>query len=287
MPARPPRFLGIALLVLIVAAAGVGWWWLTVGRWPLGGGRFHDFGQVEVAGSTTSRSHTFVLRNRRSTPITVVGARASCGCTSAVIERTVLQPGDRLEVPVTLHLDRPGERTSSIQILMEEETEPFFLNIRGVARRSESLEILEPEVRLVAGEPHTTMVLARLQDSDDPPPALLLTPPPGVTAEFTGWTLSAPRQGLRATAALWKGTIVIRTEAEDLPESGCMLGVGLPGRPRHQIRLRTPPVLPRETWSEDGWMPPESGPDPVRDPAHDPAPDTPPGSPPAADPGDR
>jgi len=78
------RVVAAILVVVAVAAAGIGAWWITQLR-PPAAGRIQvsptvwDFGDIDQSLQT----HTFQVRNNGTTPLRLDGISTSCMCTSA------------------------------------------------------------------------------------------------------------------------------------------------------------------------------------------------------------
>lgn len=114
----------IALAAAIVAALAVSAQpklkWLEI---------THDFGAFnEEMGPVTC---TFKAVNVGSVPVTVLKARANCGCTRPVYPKTPVQPGDTLEVTVSYDPSgRPGKFNKQIRV--ESNATTANLLIRGV-----------------------------------------------------------------------------------------------------------------------------------------------------------
>ena len=58
----------------------------------------HDFGTVA---QHASLSHTFVVKNTGEAPLKLIRAKASCGCTAAVLTKADVPPGGEGEIKVT------------------------------------------------------------------------------------------------------------------------------------------------------------------------------------------
>lgn len=81
--------------IVFAALLTIGGGWATEARaqhWSNGlfSEGSHDFGSVPRGAKVR---HPFVLTNRLNTPITIVGLRVSCGCTSGIASASVVQPG--------------------------------------------------------------------------------------------------------------------------------------------------------------------------------------------------
>lgn len=132
---------------IVALAAGV--YALTLGRSPLAGDRFYDFGYILIpAGeSAPSAEHTFTLTNRTGQPLTIRNVRISCGCTAADYTTGVVQPGEQLEVKVTLNVTRNG--LSEQQAFIETaERGVHTLTVRGIGKLQPQLRTNRPRLDL-------------------------------------------------------------------------------------------------------------------------------------------
>jgi len=83
----------------------------------------YDFGVVKQSGGVVM--HEFPFEYHGSEAMTVTGLAASCGCTSAVIEPSHLEPGTRGVVTVSfnpnLHAEPEGRFYKTVSLLTEPE----------------------------------------------------------------------------------------------------------------------------------------------------------------------
>jgi hypothetical protein len=77
---------------------------------------YHDFGNVPFGGML---HHNFPIYNPWAIPVEITEVRVSCGCVSAKVSKTILQPRETayLEINMdTLRFKRPESRTVSIHV---------------------------------------------------------------------------------------------------------------------------------------------------------------------------
>jgi hypothetical protein len=82
----------------------------------------HDFGQLAPG---TRATHRFLLRNAGGAPLTIAKVVPSCGCTSSVVGKTLLAPGESTALDVTF--DTTGLRgpaQKSVQVLSDDPANP-------------------------------------------------------------------------------------------------------------------------------------------------------------------
>lgn len=73
--------------------------------------RYHDFGAVPKA---SKAEHRFSLHNPFNTEIQIQGVRASCGCTTPILETRVIKPGETGYLTAKFNTDRfNGEKKSN------------------------------------------------------------------------------------------------------------------------------------------------------------------------------
>jgi hypothetical protein len=94
----------------------------------------HDFGSVAMAAKTEYR---FEFENRSIQPIHVRSVRASCGCTTPIIETEHVPPGQRGSILARFNThSHQGQRQATITVTFDK---PQFaevqLNVKGYVRR--------------------------------------------------------------------------------------------------------------------------------------------------------
>ncbi len=99
-----------------------------------------DFGSIAEDGGTVS--HIFEFENSSSTPIVIITANTSCGCTVPEYSRKPIAKGERSEVKVTYDpMYRPGAFSKTITIVTSSSDDPYVLTISGdVTPRTKSVE---------------------------------------------------------------------------------------------------------------------------------------------------
>lgn len=94
----------------------------------------YDFGE---APSGESVQATFTLRNEGDAPLHVADVRTSCGCTTTVLEKRDLAPGEEMPLAATLSLkNRRGPQSKRVTIGSNDPDQPNVLAIiQGTAIR--------------------------------------------------------------------------------------------------------------------------------------------------------
>ncbi len=96
----------------------------------------------EIAEDGGSVSHTFAMSNRGESPIVIVKADGSCGCTTSSYPVKPIMPGESGEVVVVYNpMDRPFDFNTTVRLLTSESAEPIKLSVSGsVTPRKRSVE---------------------------------------------------------------------------------------------------------------------------------------------------
>ncbi|MBP3536472.1 MAG: DUF1573 domain-containing protein [Muribaculaceae bacterium] len=93
----------------------------------------YEFGNVSESGKPVS--HTFTYTNTGTTPVAVLWAKTSCGCTEPVYERKPLKPGEKATVKVTFDpKGQRGEVDKDIRLRMRNgagKSEEITLRLKG------------------------------------------------------------------------------------------------------------------------------------------------------------
>lgn len=108
----------------------------------------------------------FRFTNTGNTAITVQSVETECGCTTAVLDKTVYQPGESGRITATFTIgQREGEQTKHIQVRIQGEKEPVTLTI--ITHIPELVRLTPNFVYWQAGEPVTakTVVVTVVQDA--------------------------------------------------------------------------------------------------------------------------
>jgi hypothetical protein len=100
-----------------------------------------------IEGEQTEVKATFPFKNTGDHPVTITGARPSCGCTTAALDKKTYAPGESGQIAVVFHpAERTGLQEKTITVTTDEPNQPptkllFEINIK---------EYLTVEPRLVA-----------------------------------------------------------------------------------------------------------------------------------------
>ncbi len=99
-----------------------------------------NFGEIAEDGGDVS--HTFVMRNKGESPIVIIDASGSCGCTTSSYPTKPIMPGESSEVVVVYNpMDRPFDFSTTVRLLTSESAEPIKLSVSGsVIPRKRSIE---------------------------------------------------------------------------------------------------------------------------------------------------
>ena len=82
----------------------------------------HDFGDIDKGEKVT---HVFKFKNTGNAPLEIQNVATSCGCTSAKPEKTLYEPGESGEIPVTFNSERfSGKITKRITITTNDTRNP-------------------------------------------------------------------------------------------------------------------------------------------------------------------
>jgi Protein of unknown function (DUF1573) len=95
--------------------------------------RQFDFGTVAKSSKT---EHRFVLRNPFQSEMRIQSVRASCGCTTPILESQVVKPGESVGLIAHFNTDRfTGEKKATLTVSI---TQPIYtelqLNVKGYIR---------------------------------------------------------------------------------------------------------------------------------------------------------
>lgn len=92
----------------------------------------HDFGNIKENGGPVS--YEFVFTNEGESPLVIVSATASCGCTMPRYPKAPIAPGKSEKIRVTyLPKGRPGEFSKSVRVRTNDpKNKKITLHISGV-----------------------------------------------------------------------------------------------------------------------------------------------------------
>lgn len=120
-----------AVVAVIVTAVTVPM--LLRAKPALEGERTLNLGVKELENGHAVWTGAFSLRNVSGHGLHVLGLHPSCGCVQPELPRTVVPAGETLEVPFTLTLDKPGQRTVYIDVVIGDQP-PLELRLDAEAR---------------------------------------------------------------------------------------------------------------------------------------------------------
>ena len=108
------------------------------------------FGEI---GQNDTVEHTFVFKNNCDKTIEVGSARASCGCTAAVLSENTIPPGGEAKIQVKFTPPRGtrGKVTKTVSVYLKDEQKPHTI-IRFSAKIKTNLEIEPQYIQLLGGE---------------------------------------------------------------------------------------------------------------------------------------
>ncbi len=104
----------------------------------------HDFGTIAEDGGTVT--YAFKFKSTGSSPVVIVTAVSSCGCTTPIYSRQPIAVGASSTIEVTYDpMDRPGKFSKTIQVVMAPNNKKYVLTITGdVTPRIKTTEELYP-----------------------------------------------------------------------------------------------------------------------------------------------
>lgn len=99
----------------------------------------HDFGTIKEADGPVS--YEFEFKNTGDSPLVVISASASCGCTRPEYPKEPVKPGKSGKIKVTYNpAGRPGEFDKSIKLKTNVKGKRYVLKISGVTIPKEEKE---------------------------------------------------------------------------------------------------------------------------------------------------
>lgn len=99
----------------------------------------HDFGTIKEADGPVS--HEFEFKNTGDSPLVIISASASCGCTRPEYPKEPVKPGKMGKIKVTYNpAGRPGEFDRSIKLKTNVKGKRYVLKVTGVTIPKEKEE---------------------------------------------------------------------------------------------------------------------------------------------------
>jgi hypothetical protein len=108
------------------------------------------FGEID---QNATVEHTFVFKNNCDRTIEIGSARASCGCTAAVISETSIAPGKeaKIQVKFTPPKGTRGRTTKTVSLYLKDEQQPHTV-IRFSATVQTDIDVQPQYIQLMGGE---------------------------------------------------------------------------------------------------------------------------------------
>lgn len=215
MTSRSRIILIVALALAAAVSSGAWAYWYFLIRGPLAGETYHDFGEVPLGDGLTRVEHTFNLTNRLSRPLNIVGIRPDCGCLTVNDMRLTLQPGDSLNLPISLQA-KIGERIALIHVLFDDDTQAM-LKVRAVGKPPPTLRLanLADGATVTLGPDGTAefgIMLDTYELYDAPALPKITSSHPTLTAEFVqaAWTLQHRPKDVKYSPTTWEARVRVR-----------------------------------------------------------------------------
>ena len=198
----------VGVVVVLIVVLGI---WMLLPSTPLGGTREHDFGVVPFEKPPHRLQHIFELTNEGSDPIQIVKSRSTCVCTQATVSGEIVQPGDVLDIPVSLRLDRSGDKEGVVTIYFDTGGS-VDLTVRARGLPTRTLRVTPDVVRL---RPPLGIGTTRLRmESAETPPMPSITVPDLLTASVAPWKQMDFADEESGILASWMATITVKAEGE-------------------------------------------------------------------------
>lgn len=102
----------------------------------------YDFGKVKEGSKVT---HVFPFTNTGNHPLTIIGARGSCGCTVPLWPKDPIAPGESASITVVFNTTRKfGKRNQKITIISNTDPQNTFVYLQGeIEQREKEEEVIE------------------------------------------------------------------------------------------------------------------------------------------------
>ena len=218
----------------------------------------YDFGVVLIDAPETTVDHTFVLENTTDRPLRILKTVPSCGCTWAGPGEPFLDPGARMELPVTFSLKKSRKLDSNIKVVLEDES-PLVLWLSARGRLRDSLRHTPRTITIRRSGENTLGIRksnARLYvegwDGVRPPEPLFDTPE-GLAVEFYGWRLVKEGKDRLGTPDLYEGDLKV-TATEDRP-GRTEIPVFMPGAQQTTLLVNGETVMRGGGFEDRSWVP--------------------------------
>ncbi len=193
------------------------------------------FGEID---QNETVEHTFIFKNNCSETIEVGSARASCGCTAAVLTEKVIPAGGEAKIQVKFTPPRGtrGKVTKTVSVYLKDEQKPHTI-IRFSAKIKTDIDIQPQYIQLLGAEVGKAITgKATVKNTSDKP--LTVT---GLSINVTSYADTAGDG--RTIAIPLEGAVVTPSSLELAPGQSGDVSVTLvpqyPGQVNGAIRLVT------------------------------------------------
>jgi len=237
----------------------------------------HDFGIVLIDLPEATVEHTFVLENTTDRPLRILKTVPSCGCTWAGAGEPFLEPGARMELPVTFTVKESHKLDSNIKVVLEDES-PLVLWLSARGRLRDSLRHTPRSITIRRSGEGTLGIResnARLyiEGWDSVRPAEpAFHPPEGLAVEFHGWRLVKQGKERLGTPDLYEGNLKVTATGD--PPNQVEIPVFMPGGQETTLLVNGDSGMRGGGYEDRSWVP--GAPDitfdpevPVEEPAAD------------------
>ncbi|MHC5115228.1 MAG: DUF1573 domain-containing protein [Planctomycetota bacterium] len=204
------------LLVVIVAAGGAAVALALAGRGVLAGETHHDFGVVRLSEDGDRFEHTFRLTNRTDEVVEIDRIKTSCGCLASTPSTNTVEPGEAVEISVSLLIKASVRKRASLTILLGERGVQT-LTVEALGRRAEPLFARRPTLEVPADGAARMNIYLEREESGPPPGITDITSPDGVEATLGAWTQSRAASAASEHPAIWLTPLEVRQTGDSLP----------------------------------------------------------------------
>jgi hypothetical protein len=191
------------------------------------GGNVKDWGIVRQANKALAAK--IMLKNIGTKELVIASVTPSCGCTTAPIEQSRLQPGASTNINVTLNLTPTaiGQQIKTITITSNDPTKP----VQTLSLKAEILRSLQPSANFIAFSPiqagKRALSSVRLKNTTDSPMIITnISAQDGLSVNRKTPFTIAPQKDIELAVSLipsakstgyFHSQIVIKTDNTDQP----------------------------------------------------------------------
>lgn len=184
----------------------------------LGGILAVDLGDFYVDKEKVEISHTFSLTNQTERTLVIKDIKTSCGCTSGVPNKMVIEPSESFAIDSQLVLYDGGPRSETLWLFFEDESvETLSLTARGLLKSQVAIShtsvLLTPESKKVV-----TLFVINESDTPDEPAAPVFVSSESIETSFGGWNQVYTANDSIGRGYRWEGHVEIRCSADIVPD---------------------------------------------------------------------